>query len=170
MTLRSILLKRGVKAIVYRPLSVLVQIAGLGLITGTWKFTLPLLGIDVIITGLYYLYDVCWEKWVIHLDEKSRLAVVLLKRGAKAIVYRPLSIFVQIVGLGLLTQTWSFVYPLLGIDVIVFTLYYLYDVSWERWVMTRPTQIRLTLKGRDQNPQRSSQATGDSPIGQQENL
>lgn len=127
-------MKRGVKALLYRPLSIVVQIVGLALITGTWKWTLPLLGVDVIITGLYYGYDFGWEKWVTGATKKTSMVTFLLKRGVKAVVYRPISIFVQIVGIGLLTGEWSFVFPLLSIDVVVLCLYYLYDMGWEKWV------------------------------------
>jgi len=135
VSLRSVLAKRGAKAIIYRPLSILVQIVGLYLILHTWNFTLPLLGIDVFVLLLYYGYDIAWERWVMSRGRRTSLRVILEKRGAKAILYRPLSILVQIGGLYLLTDKASFVLPLLGIDVIITCLYFGYDFAWERWVM-----------------------------------
>ena len=137
-SLRGILLRRGAKAVLYRPLSVGIQILGLFLILHTANYTLPLLGIDVVVTLLYYAYDFGWEKWVMGKMLHPTLLGVLERRGAKAIIYRPLSIFVQIYGLYLLTNKLAFVYPLLGIDVIITLLYFGYDAAWEKWVMPKP--------------------------------
>jgi hypothetical protein len=48
---------QAIKSLSYRGLSITVQIVGIGLLTGTWKWTTGVLAINVILILLYTGYD-----------------------------------------------------------------------------------------------------------------
>jgi 4-hydroxybenzoate polyprenyltransferase len=88
VAVRDFLLKRGVKALIYRPLSILVQIIGLGFLTGTWKWSLGVLGINVIVLFLYYGYDTLWERFVTPVSLRDKVKWTLKSRPKEGLLPR----------------------------------------------------------------------------------